>query len=418
MGRPIKRVYFGHYSGNVSGTGSNYNETGGESVTSVTQSAPGANFSVGAYPVFAASPIGGATAKGVFNFYSTDGTGNLGIRSVTLTTDNRVNFTGSISGTVLTVTAIDAASSTQDYLEPGMYISGTGVTAGTYITEDNTGTSGGTGTYIVNTSQTVASGSLYTVGGSGYTSAPTVTVATTAANVTVAVTAFSGNLAGNILTVSSTAGLVVGMHVAQGNLAYTDHIQAIWTNNSNVLLSGGTTTTFNTAYSATFYDRAVATGGVPTFTAVLSTADFNANTIQANAWTATGTIGKVADIVVQKSSRRYKVTNADGTSICRLVPAVASLTVDNITNNTLEPTVANITAYKGPSAVGEMTITATDSANGTYWVSKLTDRTVTLYPAAIGGNSAGTQFTAGQKAPWIITGSATPNVNVKLATNN
>jgi hypothetical protein len=417
MGRPIKRVYFGHYSGNVSGTGGNYNETGGESVTSVTQSAPGANYSNGAYPVFAASPIGGATAQGVFNFYSTTGTGNLGIQGITLTSDNRVNFTGSISGTVLTVTAIDATSSTQDYLEPGMYISGTGVTAGTYIVDDNTGTSGGTGTYIVSASQTVASGSLYTVGGSGYTSAPTVTIATTAANVTVTATAFSGNLAGNILTVSSTTGLVIGMHVAQANLTYTDHIQAIWSGNGNVLLSGGTNTTFVPS-TAVFYDRAVATGGVITLTAVLSTANFNANTIQANAWTATGTIGKVADIVAQKSSRRYKVTNADGTSICRLVPAVASLTVDNITNNTLEPTVANVTAYKGPSAVGEMTITATDSANGTYWVSKLTDRTVTLYPAAIGGNSAGTQFTAGQKAAWIITGSATPNVNVKLATNN
>jgi hypothetical protein len=417
MGRPIKRVYFGHYSGNVSGTGGNYNETGGESVTSVTQSAPGANFSVGAYPVFAASPIGGATAKGVFNFYSTDGTGNLGIRSVTLTSDNRVNFTASITGTVLTVTAIDAGSSTQDFLEPGMYISGTGVTAGTYITEDNTGTSGGTGTYIINNSQTVASGSLYTVGGSGYTTAPTVTVATAAANVTVNALAFSGNLAGNILTVSSTAGLYVGMHVAQANLVYQDHIQAIWSGNGNVLLSGGAATTFVPS-TAVFYDRAVATGSVPTFTAVLSTADFNANTIQANAWTATGTIGKVADIVVQKGSRRYKVTNADGTSICRLVPAINSSTVDNITNNTIEPTVANITAYKGPSAVGEMTITATDSANGTYWVSKLTDRTVTLYPAAIGGNSAGAQFTAGQKVQWVITGNPIVNVSVKLATNN
>lgn len=61
------------------------------------------------------------------------------------------SFTGSISGTTLTVSAV--ASGT---LAVGQTISGTGVTVGTQITGLGTG-SGGTGTYTVNNTQTVGS---------------------------------------------------------------------------------------------------------------------------------------------------------------------------------------------------------------------------------------------------------------------
>ena len=60
-------------------------------------------------------------------------------------------FTGSISGSTLTITA-----ATNGVLALGSYISGTGVTAGTYITAYGTGT-GGAGTYTVSVSQTVSS---------------------------------------------------------------------------------------------------------------------------------------------------------------------------------------------------------------------------------------------------------------------
>jgi hypothetical protein len=60
-------------------------------------------------------------------------------------------FTGSISGTTLTVTAISAG-----YIGAGATISGTGVTAGTTITSVISA-SGGVGTYTVSASQTVAS---------------------------------------------------------------------------------------------------------------------------------------------------------------------------------------------------------------------------------------------------------------------
>ena len=64
---------------------------------------------------------------------------------------NAVTLTGSISGTTLAVTY-----SPSQALGPGQTISGSGVASGTQITAFGTGT-GGTGTYTVNNSQTVAS---------------------------------------------------------------------------------------------------------------------------------------------------------------------------------------------------------------------------------------------------------------------
>lgn len=63
-------------------------------------------------------------------------------------------FTASIgpASTTMVVTAV--ASGT---IYPGMVITGTGVTAGTYIVSQTTGTAGGAGDYVVSVSQTVAS---------------------------------------------------------------------------------------------------------------------------------------------------------------------------------------------------------------------------------------------------------------------
>lgn len=62
------------------------------------------------------------------------------------------SVTGSIALTTLTVSAVTSGT-----LLPGMTITGTGVTAGTYIVVQLTGTPGGAGTYTVNNSQTVVS---------------------------------------------------------------------------------------------------------------------------------------------------------------------------------------------------------------------------------------------------------------------
>ena len=89
------------------------------------------------------------------------GSGNAGgSSSVPVTT-----FTGSISGTTLTVPAV-----TNGRIEPGFVISGSGVTADTVIVSDGTG-SGGAGTYNVSIPQTVPSttitGNINAGGGGG-----------------------------------------------------------------------------------------------------------------------------------------------------------------------------------------------------------------------------------------------------------
>lgn len=76
---------------------------------------------------------------------------------MTLENDAAATVTASISGTTMTVSAV--ASGT---VLVGAVISGTGVTAGTRITDYGTGT-GGTGTYTVDTSQTVSSTTITSV---------------------------------------------------------------------------------------------------------------------------------------------------------------------------------------------------------------------------------------------------------------
>lgn len=82
------------------------------------------------------------------------GTGAIQVPVGTTAQQPDASFTGSITATTLTVTAV--ASGT---LAVGQYILGTGVTAGTTITALGTGT-GGAGTYTVSASQTIGSISM------------------------------------------------------------------------------------------------------------------------------------------------------------------------------------------------------------------------------------------------------------------
>ena len=72
-------------------------------------------------------------------------------------------FTGSISGTTLTVTAVSSGTITN-----GVVLSTTPITSGTIIVNQLTGTTGGIGTYTVNISQTRSSQSISGVSGLTY----------------------------------------------------------------------------------------------------------------------------------------------------------------------------------------------------------------------------------------------------------
>ena len=78
--------------------------------------------------------------------------------SQNVTIQNRTAvFTGTIATTNLTVSAITSGT-----IYPGMIISGTGVSAGTRIVSQTSGTAGSTGVYVVSISQTVSSATTIT----------------------------------------------------------------------------------------------------------------------------------------------------------------------------------------------------------------------------------------------------------------
>jgi hypothetical protein len=234
-----------------------------------------------------------------------------------------------------------------------------------------------------------------TTAGTGYTTAPAVTF-NKPANVVVTGTIYGGP--STILNVSSTTGLYVGM---VANVFYTGtvsgnptRITGIFTGNSNIIMSAANAAAITSPIS--FGD--VGRGG--DILAVLASVITTANTIQANAWTSTSGMGNIADIVAQKGSRRYRVTNSTETEVVRLIKSTE---------------VAAANTAGGPPAAGLMTITATDSSNGTYWVTKIDSRTCTVTP---GGSAPGAQFGANAQPIWTSTGSAVVNTTVKLATND
>jgi hypothetical protein len=137
-----------------------------------------------------------------------------------------------------------------------------------------------------------------------------------------------------------------------------------------------------------------AADAAPTFTesvtgtTVLGTDSGNvgATTNQENAITMIAYAGgeaNDADVIRQVSTNRYKVKTYAGISIVQLQGSLAN-------------------------ADGECSILATDSADGTYYVTKLTAHKATLT------RGTGTQFATGQAVPWTFD-SATVNATVKIA---
>ena len=86
-----------------------------------------------------------------------------------------------------------------------------------------------------------------------------------------------------------------------------------------------------------------------------------------------GVAGVAGYIVRQRGSKRFEVTTAAGTAVCTLVPSATT-------------------------GIGTMSINVTDSAAGTYFVSKISGRTCTVTA------NTGTEFSTGDKVAWNRTG--------------
>jgi hypothetical protein len=106
-----------------------------------------------------------------------------------------------------------------------------------------------------------------------------------------------------------------------------------------------------------------------TATAVLTSTRPNAIIPQVRIGSTNRTSGN--DILKQVSAKRFRVRSQDGTAICKLVAGT-------------------------PGAAGEMAIVATDASSGTYWVSKISGRKVTLV------QNTGSVYTNGSSVPWTL----------------
>lgn len=126
-----------------------FSTTSGSSTVTVTISGHGGGN--GDYVTFTGSTaVGGIAASSLNREFKIS---NVTTNTFTINVGTFVG-TGSISGTTLTISAVTSGT-----INVGDPITGTGVTANTYVTAKGTGT-GGVGTYTVNTSQTVSSTTL------------------------------------------------------------------------------------------------------------------------------------------------------------------------------------------------------------------------------------------------------------------
>jgi hypothetical protein len=234
-----------------------------------------------------------------------------------------------------------------------------------------------------------------TTAGSGYLVRNLVATFTKPANVVVdGVTGFYGlGAAGTVVKFSTnvTSGIYAGMvaNVFFTTLAFGEptKVVSVDTASGNITFSTANTAAISSPIS--FGD----VGRLGNVVATMATAVTTGNTIQGNAWVTVGAQAKVADINRQKSTKKYRVTNADGTDVVLLDASAATI------------------ANGGPANIGTMTITATDSSSGTYHIKKLFDRTAVVYPGS------GTQFTENQKVSWNMN-AAVASTSIKIATND
>ncbi len=307
--------------------------------------------------------------------------------------------TGSIAGTVLTVTAVTAG-----YLTVGSVLSGTNVTGGTTITSFGTG-AGGVGTYNLSTSSSASSTAIYGVGVFGLIPpngakirVPNIHLSTATPHAVVV-----GGISGNLLNVTSVTGgnttISPGMYVVRSGVpAATTVVSAV---SSGVFIGtiSGTVLTVTAVVSGVVQvgqtlagtgvtagirvlSFGTGTGGVGTYN--LSTSSSVATPIEIR---ATGAFGGVGHYVVSISQNL-----AAGSTIYLTGPTAAVVT-GSISGTVL--TVSAVTSgvlsigsvITGTNITGGTTITALgtgDGGVGTYTLSQSVSAASTTITASHG----------------------------------
>lgn len=358
-------------------------------------------------------PIGG---EGVAS-YTVGGTNNNYTAIPTITSIGAPNLPGGVQATA-SITNMVGKTAT-------VVLGGTGATNADYATGDVLTVVGGTGTAATFTvaGVNVRTAAVQAAGTNTWTTGDTVTFSTgwsTPAVLTItddgaggiasiAITnagVFTGTNPTDPVTPDSTTNVSGAVNGATFNLGFGVNTVTLLAAGSYTVLPAnpvatttnsvaGTGATLTVNYgvgavavvvSGSGYSSAptvTLSGGNAAVTAVLG--NVNQNAIAVVAWVPGGSSGVAGDIVKQEASRRYLVTTAQGTGQCRLVAAA-------------------------PATGGEMTMLATDSAGGTYYVTKLTANLALL----IKGDRTGTQFTSGTEVKWTL-GAPVLGYSVQLA---
>jgi hypothetical protein len=215
---------------------------------------------------------------------------------------------------------------------------GTNYSTGTTITFGAPNITGGvtaTGSPTFNAGRQFT-GVTITNGGSGYTTATTVTI-TTATGVS---SASTGSASATVIYPASTTGIYVGMKaLGTGINAGATYVNSIIAGAVNLSAANASTVTGTISF--------IDVGASGAATGVLAVGQ-RLDAIQFVAYLSTGSSAiNGGDIIKQEASHRYLVQNAQGIGQCKLV------------------------ATDSPTA-GQMYIVATDANGSTYWVTKLT----------------------------------------------
>jgi hypothetical protein len=259
--------------------------------------------------------------------------------------------------------------------------SGTNYSAGTVVTIGAPQIAGGVPATISYSRNSAGSLTVNLVNsGTGYTSAPSLTVTTATGVIKVS----TGTIAQTVVYPETTTGILVGMKaIGTGISASATYVVSVvgsavnltWPNAGAVTTASsisfvdtGASFASSIALTAATYENAIA------FTSFLLAKDGGANAV-------TG-----GDIHKQESSRRYLVENSEGIGQVKLV-ATDALTA------------------------GTMNIIATDGAGSTYFVRKLTAKKAYL----VNRTSTSTAVVSGLVAQWTVTGS-TGNTLITAAT--
>ena len=431
-------------SGASAGNGTYYVQTGGTSVTSITITTSYALAIGSTTPVLTASTGGTAVLGATYNTVASVGAATsgtyqqagvvAGLAAAQATTQatssgagltlapatfavNGVSYSNVGNGYINTVAVTPSiTSSTVTTIASGAY--GTITVGATPFNSITLGTAQAAGTFYVGQVVTFTG----TAGGntafidSGYSTGNSYLVSATNGTSTLTLTkidgtAVTGGAAGAVTglsivlykeTVTSTDQLVTGLKVVTtgtgGSLtAGTYYIIAVNGATEIVLSSsvGGSavvvTTATSTATTVVSGNTAITFGsgsaaGTMTFQAQVTTGyTGNYAAIQAVALATTGGVARQdTDIVKQENTQRFRVENADGVFYAKLVNAF-------------------------PTVGGTMAINAVDSAGGTYWVTKITNRRCRVT------RNTGTQFTDGSTVNWVF---GTPIINVSVKIDN